>query len=140
MEQVVQPALAFIALHSGWAAAVVFITAFGESFAFLSLLFPGTSMVIAAGALISVGSLPYLPVLAAAVLGAVLGDAAAYWIVRRFDGAVGGLWPFSRHPDLLANGTRFFARRFWVANAGSAIVWGRCCCLPAMLSARSASA
>jgi membrane protein DedA with SNARE-associated domain len=93
-------------------------------------------------------------VLAAALLGAVLGDAAAFWIGRRLGGAVAGFWPFSRRPELLARGTRFFARhggksvfigrffgpvrsvvpltagimrmparRFWLANVGSAIVW-----------------
>jgi membrane protein DedA with SNARE-associated domain len=154
MGHAVEPVLAAIAAHSDWAAAIVFITAFGESFVFLSLLFPGTSMLIAAGALISAGSLPYLPVLAAAVLGAILGDAAAFWIGLRFGPAIAGFWPFSRRPELLANGTRFFARhggksvfigrffgpvrsvvplaagimrmptgRFWLANAGSAILW-----------------
>ena len=110
MEQVVAPALALIADHAGWATAVVFVTAFGESFVFLCFLFPGTSMLIAAGALISAGSLPYLPVLTAAVAGLVLGDAAAFWIGRRFGGAVGRLWPFSRNPDLLPAGVRFFER------------------------------
>jgi membrane protein DedA with SNARE-associated domain len=120
MEHVVQPALAFIAGHSAWAAAFVFVTAFGESFVFLSLLFPGTSMLLAAGALIAAGSLPYLPVLAAAVTGLVLGDAAAFWIGRRFGGAVGGFWPFTRNPELLASGTRFFAR-----HGGKSVFIGR---------------
>lgn len=102
--------LALIAAHSGWAPAVVFVTAFGESFVFLSLMFPGTTMLIAAGALISAGSLPFLPVLAAAVVGLVLGDAAAFWIGRRFGPVIGGLWPFTRNPELLGNGIRFFAK------------------------------
>jgi membrane protein DedA with SNARE-associated domain len=120
MEHVVQPVLALIAAHSGWAVAVVFATAFGESFVFLSLLFPGTSLLIAAGALISAGSLPFLPVLIAAVSGAALGDAAAYWLGRRFGGAIGGFWPFTRNPELLARGTRFFGR-----HGGKSVFIGR---------------
>ncbi len=120
MEHVVQPALAFIAAHSGWAAAVVFVTAFGEFFIFLCLLFPGTSLLLAAGTLVSAGSLPYQPVLAAAIVGLVLGDAAAFWIGRRFGGAVSRLWPFARNPDLLASGTRFFAR-----HGGKSVFIGR---------------
>lgn len=110
MEDLVQPALAFIAAHAGWAFAVMFVTSFGESFAFLSLLFPGTSLLIAAGALMATGSLPYFPVLAGAILGAVLGDSVSYWIGHRFGGAIAHLWPFTRHPDLLPSGIRFFAR------------------------------
>lgn len=110
MEHLVQPALAFIAAHSGWAFAVMFVTAFGESFAFLSLLFPGTSLLIAAGALMASGSLAYFPILAGAVLGAVLGDSVSFWIGRRFGGAIARIWPFTRHPDLLPRGIRFFAR------------------------------
>ena len=39
----------FIALHAVWTFPVMFITAFGESFVFLSLLFPGTTIMLAAG-------------------------------------------------------------------------------------------
>lgn len=110
MEHLVQPTIAFISAHAGWAFAIMFVTAFGESFAFLSLLFPGTSLLIAAGALMATGTLPYLPVLAGAILGAVLGDSVSYWIGRRFGHAIGRVWPFTRNPDWLPGGIRFFAR------------------------------
>jgi len=48
MENLVQPALALISAHAGWAFAVIFVASFGESFAFVSLLFPGTSLLVAA--------------------------------------------------------------------------------------------
>jgi membrane protein DedA with SNARE-associated domain len=110
MEAVVAPTLAFISVHSGWAGAILFLTAFGESFAFVSLLFPGTSLLVAAGTLMSVGSLPYPPVLLGAVFGAVLGDTVSFMIGRHFGGAVAGIWPFSRYPDLLPRGIRYFTR------------------------------
>ena len=88
MEHLVQPMLDFISTHSGWAVAIMFVTAFGESFAFVSLLFPGTSLLIAAGALMAAGSLPYFPILAGAVLGAVLGDTVSFWIGHRFGGGL----------------------------------------------------
>src|SRR4051812_8748698 len=66
----------------------MFVTAFGESFAFISLLFPGTTVLIAAGTLMSAGTLPYTPVLIGAVAGAVLGDSISYWIGRRFGGGI----------------------------------------------------
>ena len=155
MEDLVQPMLAFIPAHAGWAFAVMFVFAFGESFSFLSLLFPGTSLLIAAGALLATGSLHYFSVLAGAILGAVLGDQVLYWIGRRFGPAIARVWPFTRNPDLLPSGIRFFAKyggmsvflgrffgpmraviplaagvmqmpsgRFWIANIGSALIWG----------------
>ena len=87
---------------------VIFITAFGESFAFLSLLFPGTTLLIAAGALIQTGDLSTWPIATGAVLGALLGDAGSYWIGRRLGSRLARVWPFTRHPDLLAGGVQFF--------------------------------
>jgi len=120
MDAIVQPLLAFIAAHAHWAAAIMFITAFGESFAFLSLLFPGTTLLIAAGTLMSNGTLPYTPVLIGAVLGATLGDSVSYWIGRRFGGGIATLWPFSRSPELLPSGVKFFAR-----HGGKSVFIGR---------------
>ena len=120
MEHLVQPTLGFIAAHAGWAAAVMFVTAFGESFAFVSLLFPGTSLLIAAGALMAAGSLPYLPIIAGAVVGAVLGDTVSFWIGHRFGGGIARVWPFSRNPELLSSGITFFAR-----HGGKSVFIGR---------------
>jgi membrane protein DedA with SNARE-associated domain len=120
MEGIVQPALAFIAGHTGLAVAVMFIAAFGESFVFLSFLFPGTSLLVAAGALLPDGTLPALPVLAAAILGAVLGDAVSFWVGRRFGDRLPHIWPFSRRPDLLPGGIRFFER-----HGGKSVFLGR---------------
>lgn len=120
MDSIVQPTLAFIAAHSHWAAVVMFVTAFGESFAFLSLLFPGTTLLIAAGTLMSDGTLSPTPVLVGAVLGATLGNSVSYWIGRRFGGAIAKLWPFSRHPGMLPAGIRFFEK-----HGGKSVAIGR---------------
>jgi membrane protein DedA with SNARE-associated domain len=122
MHHLVQPTLDFVSAHSSWAAAVMFITSFGESFAFVSLLFPGTSLLIAAGALMAAGSLPYLPIVLGAITGAVLGDTISFWIGHRFGGGIARLWPFSRNPALLSSGTKFFAR-----HGGKSVFIGRFC-------------
>jgi len=110
MEHLAEPLLEFIKAHQNWAIAVMFITAFGESFAFLSLLFPGTALLIAAGTLMKNGTLPFLPVMAGTILGAAFREPIAYWIGRRFGGAISRLWPFSRNPELLQKGIVFFER------------------------------
>jgi membrane protein DedA with SNARE-associated domain len=120
MDAVAQPLLDFIKAHADWAALVMFITAFGESFAFVSLLFPGTTVLIAAGTLLSDGTLPYLPILLGAVLGSVLGDSVSYWFGRSFGGGIVRLWPFARHPDLLSRGILFFER-----HGGKSVFIGR---------------
>lgn len=120
MEDLAQHLLDFIKTHQNWAIAVMFITAFGESFAFLGLLFPGTTLLIAAGALIKSGSLSLWPIVIGAVLGAVLGDAVSYWIGRRLGGRLTGIWPFARNPELLAAGMQFFHR-----HGGKSVFIGR---------------
>jgi membrane protein DedA with SNARE-associated domain len=120
MEDLIQPTLDFIAAHAHWAAALMFITAFGESFAFVSLLFPGTSLLIAAGALLAGGTLPYTPVIVGAVVGAVLGDTVSYWLGRRYGGGIVRVWPFSRNPALLPSGIGFFER-----HGGKSVFIGR---------------
>ena len=120
MDYLAQPLLDFITAHQDWAIAVMFITAFGESFAFLSLLFPGTTLLIAAGALIKAGALPYAPIMIGAILGAVLGDTVSYWIGSKCGHAIAGIWPFTRNPELLASGIRFFAH-----HGGKSVFIGR---------------
>src|SRR5258708_25542647 len=110
MEDLVQPSIDFIAANAHWAAAIMFITAFGESFAFVSLLFPGTSLLIAAGALMAAGTLPYGPVIVGAVVGAVLGDTVSYWLGRRYGGGLARIWPFSLHPQPPPGGIAVFDR------------------------------
>src|SRR5579863_5913428 len=120
MDDLAQPLLEFIKAHANWAIAFMLITGFIESFAFLSLLFPGTTLLIAAGTLMKSGALPVLPVMIGAIVGAVLGDSVSYWIGRRFGGGIARLWPFSRNPDLLPNGIRFFQR-----HGGKSVFIGR---------------
>src|SRR5216683_3288370 len=117
MEDLAEPLLDFIKAHENWAIAMMFITGFGESFAFLSLLFPGTTLLIAAGTLMKSGTLPYLPVMVGSILGAVLGDSVSYWIGGRFFGPMRAVIP------LAAGIMRMPRGRFWVANIASALVW-----------------
>ena len=120
MDDFAQPLIEFIKTHRDWAIAVIFITAFGESLAFVSLLFPGTVLLIAAGSLMRAGDLPYLPLMVGAILGAVLGDFVSYWIGRRLGGRVARLWPLTRHPEMLAVGIQFFER-----HGGKSVFLGR---------------
>jgi membrane protein DedA with SNARE-associated domain len=120
MDDLAQPLLEFIRTHQDWAVAVIFLVAFGESMAFVSLLFPGSMLLVAAGTLMRAGALPWLPVTAGAILGAVLGDFVSYWIGRRLGGRAARLWPLTRYPKLLPAGIRFFER-----HGGKSVFIGR---------------
>src|SRR4029077_12235634 len=93
--------LAFVKANPGRAVFVIGLTAFGESFVFLSLLFPGTTILIASGALISEGALDPLSPTVAVISGAVLGDGISFWIGRKFGPFLPTIWPFRAHPERL---------------------------------------
>lgn len=96
--------------HEAWAPVLVFVLAFGESLALISLLLPATVILLGAGPLIGAAGLSFWPVWTAAVAGAVLGDAVSYWVAYHFQDAVGRMWPLTRHPDVLPRGHAFFQR------------------------------
>ncbi|CAH2601516.1 putative membrane protein [Rhodovastum atsumiense] len=102
--------LAWIRDHAAWAPIVVWALAFCESLAFISLLVPATVILIGAGGLIGAAGLSFWVNWLAAAVGAALGDWLSFWLARRYDYAITGLWPLSRHPGLLQRGEAFFRR------------------------------
>ena len=112
--------VAFIGRHAIWAGPVMFAVSFGESFAFVSLLFPGTAIMIAAGAFVPSGTLSAWPLLLGCIFGATTGDAISYWLGRRYGHLVERVWPFTRHPELLTRGYAFFER-----HGGKSVFIGR---------------
>ncbi|HEU5017328.1 MAG TPA: DedA family protein [Pseudolabrys sp.] len=104
---IVQQITAFVRDHAAWAAPVVFVLAFGESLAFISLLLPAWAALVAIGALIAAGDLSFWPVWIAGALGAACGDWLSYWIGLKLEYAVARIWPLSRHPGLIPRGEAF---------------------------------
>lgn len=110
MDHIAAQSLALIKDHPEWALLVIGVTAFGESFVFLSLLFPGTAILIASGALVSENVLQPIPIIMAGVVGAVLGDSVSFWLGETFGPALQKTWPYRDHPERLERGVRFFER------------------------------
>ena len=109
----------FVRAHENWAAPIVFVLAFGESLAFISLLLPAWAALVGIGVLIASGNLSFWPIWVAASIGAALGDWLSYWIGIKLGPPVAHIWPLSRHPDLIPKGEAFVKR--W----GVAIFIGR---------------
>ena len=110
-----KPVVDFVRAHEAWAGPIVFVLAFGESLAFISLFLPFWAMLVGIGALVTMSGLDFWTVWLSASLGAALGDWASYWIGARFQHRVTGWWPLSRYPQLLPRGEVFFHRWGWIA-------------------------
>ena len=113
MHDIVHTSIDFIRQHGAWAGPVMFVVSFGESFVGLSLLFPGTTIMVLAGTLVRWpynphGVLEIWPLLLGGILGAVSGDAISFGFGRRFGHVLDKHWYFVRHPQLLTRGYRFF--------------------------------
>ena len=115
-----KPLLDWLAAHPGWALAGVFLVAFGESLALVGLVVPGAMLMFGIGALIALGAVPFWPAVGWAFVGAVGGDAVSFWLGRRYGERLKGLWPLSRHPELLDKGVAFFRR-----HGGKSVLLGR---------------
>ena len=106
----IEGVLAFVRANQQWLAPAVFVVAFFESLAFISLLVPATAILGALGLLIGAGQLPFWTPFFAAVAGAFVGDAISYEIGRRYKEQVRTMWPLSRQPELFERGQAFFQR------------------------------
>ena len=110
IEDFVHASLEFIRANQAWAVPIVFLLAFGESLAVISLLLPATAILFGLSGLLGASGIPFWPCWLAAAVGATLGDAVSYWFGYHFKDRLAHIWPLSRKPDLLPRGERFFAR------------------------------
>lgn len=107
LHTIAQHVTEFVRDHGEWAAPIVFVLAFAESLAFISLLVPAWAALVGIGALISSGGINFWPVWIAASVGAALGDWVSYWIGLKLEYSVQHIWPLSRHPNLIPRGEAF---------------------------------
>ena len=114
------PLFDWLQAHPLMALGLVFLTAFGESLAFVGILVPGAVLMVAFGALVALDVMPLGATLLAAILGAIAGDGLSYWLGHHYRERLRGFWPFSRHPELLTRGEAFFHR-----HGGKSVLFGR---------------
>jgi len=112
--------LAWIGQHPQLAGLVVFAVALSESLAVVGLIVPGAMMMFGVGALIAAGALDFWSTFFQAVLGALLGDGLSYFLGRHYHQQLRQMWPFRRHPEMLARGEDFFQR-----HGGKSVVIAR---------------
>lgn len=111
LESVVEAVVTFVREHESWAGPVAFIVAFGESFCFLSLLVPGTAILVGIAALLAASGVEagiVVPAILWAGFGGSLGYAASFWLGRYFKDSVHRIWPFTTRPHLITQAQEFF--------------------------------
>jgi len=106
----IDPLIAFVSAHAGLAYFTLFLAALLEAVPIAGSVVPGTTIILALSALIPGGELQLQWVLAAAILGALLGDGSAFWLGHRSQREILTAWPFSNYPRLVAQSEAFFHR------------------------------
>ena len=106
--------------HPALALGAIFAAAFLEALAVVGTLVPGSSIVFAGGVLVGLKALDPWLAAATAVVGAILGDGASYWLGRHYRERIRAMWPLRQHPGLLARGQAYFER-----NGGKSVFLGR---------------
>jgi membrane protein DedA with SNARE-associated domain len=110
MTDFVHSAISFIRDHEVLGSALVFLLAFCESFAFVSLLVPATGILLGLGGLIQVFGIRFWPIWIAAALGAIAGDWLAFSLSIRARAYLRTTGRFAINPHLLARATELIGR------------------------------
>ena len=110
MDDFTRSAILFVQEHQRWGISIVFLLAFCESFAFISLLVPATGILFGVGGLVAAADIQLWPIWFAAASGAVAGDWLAYKVAYHFKDRVTRLWPFKNRATLVTRGLKFFKR------------------------------
>lgn len=115
-----KPAMNWLHFHPYVAYLITYLIAFSESIAVIGLIIPGSIILIAIGTLIGSGILQPTETIIAAILGALTGDFASYWLGFHYSKHLHHVWPFKRWPQLLAKGEAFFKK-----HGGKGVFIGR---------------
>lgn len=105
-----QDLIAFVSAHALWAYTTIFLAALLEATPIFGAIIPGSTIIVALSALVPSGQLTLVPVLAAAIFGALIGDGLAYWFGHRSQREILGTWPMSKYPVVVAQSEAFFHR------------------------------
>lgn len=110
MTSFLDPLISFVSSHAWLAYLTLFLAALLEAVPILGSVIPGSSIILALSALVPGGELKLVWVLAAAIVGALLGDGTAFWIGHRKQREILSTWPMANYPRVVAQSEAFFTR------------------------------
>jgi len=99
-----------VSAHPHFAYAAVFLLALSEAMPVIGTVVPGSTLILGISALAPRGILELWPLLVAAILGAIVGDALSFWLGHRYHQGILLRWPLNRYPQLVAHSETFFRR------------------------------
>jgi membrane protein DedA with SNARE-associated domain len=100
----------YISAHPQYAIGTVFLLAFSEAIPIVGTVVPGSTLIVAISAFAIETEINPWHLLAAAVIGAILGDGASFWLGRRYHGEILTRWPLNAFPGFIARSQAFFNR------------------------------
>ena len=100
--------------------AAVFVIAFLEALVGIGLIMPGSVLTVFSGWLAFQGKAPITAIMAAAGLGALIGDLLSYWLGARFGARLWRLGLLKKRQNLL-----HLAELFFLEHGGKGIFFGR---------------
>jgi membrane protein DedA with SNARE-associated domain/membrane-associated phospholipid phosphatase len=112
--------LDFFTANPALAYGLGFIAAMIEALPVIGAVIPGSTLIIATGALVATDAIRFWPLTGWVVLGAIMGDTIAYNVGRHYGRSIVNYWPFNRYPRLIDEAERFFAR-----HGGKSVLLGR---------------
>lgn len=100
----------WLTANPDWGIAFSFIMAFAESMIFIGGIIPGSLAITAIGTLAGADIIPIYPTLLAAILGAIGGDFASFFVGRYFKEQLKDFSIFKKYPKTIAYGEHFFKK------------------------------
>ncbi|TJY58967.1 hypothetical protein E4T66_15350 [Sinimarinibacterium sp. CAU 1509] len=110
MIEALQHSLAWVTAHPTWALVLFFLAALLDSIFVVGMFVPAGIALFAGGALVALGAIELWHAVTLATLGAVAGDGFSFWLGHRYGERLFAGRFLHRHPEVLQNGRRFFAR------------------------------
>jgi membrane protein DedA with SNARE-associated domain len=102
--------IAYVSMHPQYAAAAVFLLAFSEAVPIIGTVVPGSTLIVAVSALAIEAEISPGLLMVAAIMGAIAGDGASFWLGRRCHREILQRWPLNQFPKLIARSEAFFNR------------------------------
>ncbi|NQD36588.1 DedA family protein [Permianibacter sp. IMCC34836] len=102
--------LGWTSTHPAWAVLVVALVAFLESLVIVGFFVPGWLLLLGLGTLVGAGHLPFWPIVWAAYVGAVLGEAVGFWLGHHHSQRIQNSRFFAGHQPLLKQAEALFIR------------------------------
>ena len=116
----VKPLINFFHIYPYSAGIITYIIVLLETVAVIGVVFPGAIIMPAIGFLIGSNIVPAGSTFLCAIVGAITGDYISYFIGIYFQERIHRIWPFTKWPNLLQQGEKYFA-----VHGGKSVFIGR---------------